>query len=380
MNFKGKFEAITETTLSRFQQGGIMVGDIVKIKPKALNHPKVKEMGDNLKGNIQMLMDTDLHITVTALRSTRDSRGEMGDGLGLGSTTAPTDFWLDVAVLHSPGLKSDPITIPIEVVERQDFGASLPPTPDSLIRKGNVNIKPKEVGPYDNNKGDKYENAKSNTKLKESIEDIYSQMGTPDKKSITVRVPMEDTDETKDVLDELGVTYSVVGTNRFELHGDMDTIQAAMNTVSSQGQGGVVDVEFVGAENEPFNSASQHIPTEDGQPDTTPTPAEQSADTGIKAEEDDDKSLEEAYNGIMTGDARAKEYIIEVPNAFADNVRTYLASEGVNNATVVEGNKSYITISSLSNTDEINVALKDNVMGDLTYLKVHKSDQQLSES
>ena len=186
MNFKGKYEQIVETTLGRYQQGGIMGGDIVKIKSNALNHPKVKDMAENMKGNIKMLMDTDLNITVIGVRSTRDSRGEMSDGLGLSSTTSPTDYWLDVAVLHSPGLRGDPLTIPIEIAERVDFGRNLPSVPDSLKRQGNINIKPVTVGAYDNNKGDTYQNPTKNTKLGESLEDAYDGMdaGMEDRKSV----------------------------------------------------------------------------------------------------------------------------------------------------------------------------------------------------
>ena len=370
MSFKGKFEAITEATLGRFQQGGIMVGDIVKIKSNAMKHPKVKEMADNMKGNIKMLMDTDLHLSVSAVKSIRGSQGDMSDGLGLGSTTAPTDFWVDICVLHSPGQKGNPVTLPIEVLERQDFGANLPPTPDSQRRADTTQINTVDASKYVVRMGD-------NETVKESIEDIYAGMDAESKEQVTVRVPLEDCDGTKDILDEAGVTYSVIGTNRYELHGEMDVIQNALNKIT---QGGVVDgidVEFVGGDDDSLDLATQQLPTDTGMPDFNMTAEPKGIEAGDK---DDEDSLEEAYNGIMTGEVRAKQYIIEVPNAFADNVRTYLASEGVSNHTEVDGNKSYISITSLSNTDQINVALKDNVMGDLTYMKVHKSDQQLSES
>ena len=365
MSFKGKFEAITEATLGRFQQGGIMVGDIVKIKANALNHPKVKEMADNMKGNIEMLMNTDLHLSVSAVKSIRGSQGDMSDGLGLGSTTAPTDFWVDICVLHSPGQKGNPVTLPIEVLERQDFGANLPPIPDSQKRIGNVNIKPVDASKYV-------------IRMGESLEGAYEQVGG-EKEQVTVRVPIEDCDETKDILDEAGVTYSVIGTNRYELHGEMDVIQAALNSISSAFGcecDGEVDVEFVGGDDKSFDMSTQQIPTDTGMPEIDMPPEPK----GLGQHNGHGNSLEEAYNGIMTGEVRAKQYIIEVPNAFADNIRTYLASEGVSNSTTVDGNKSFISISSLSDRDQIGVALKDNVMGDLTYMKVHKSDQQLSES
>lgn len=362
MNFTGKYEQIVETTLGRYQQGGIMAGDIVKIKGNALNHPKVKEMSDNMKGNIKMLMDTDLHLSVTAVKSIRDSRGDMGDGLGLGSTTAPTDFWVDICVLHSPGFRGDPVTLPIEILEKQDFGANLPPIPDSQKRVGDVNIKPKEVGPYDNNRGDKYENAKKNTKIAESIEDIYSDMQQPEQ--VTVRVPLEDSDELKDIFDKFSVTYSLIGPNRFELHGTLDNIQQALNASSTAGAEGI-EIEVVGSGEALGAPATQQIPNETGIPDNA-------GDDG----KNDEPNLEEAYNRIMNGEPKSRVYTIAIPNAFADNVKTYLAQEGVSNIASSQGNLTYIDIVSTSDELQIETAIKDNVMGDLTYLKVYKSDAQ----
>jgi len=344
MNFTGKFEKIAEATLGRYQQGGIMVGDIVKIKKNALNHPKIKEMADNMKGNIEMLMGTDLHLSVSAVKSIRGSQGDMSDGLGLGSTTAPTDFWVDICVLHNPGFKGDPVTLPIEVLEKQDFGANLPPIPDSQKREGDVNIKPKDASKYV-------------TRMGESMEDIYAGMGQPEEaENVTVRVPLEDTDEVKDVFDSLGVTYSVIGTNRYELHGTMDNIKQALNSASTAGEE-EVEVELV-QDDESTIPATQQIPNETGIPDTAK----------------DEDNLEEAYSAIMNKEPRSRVYTIAIPNAFADNVQTYLSQEGVSNIVTSEGNLTYIDIVSTTDEDSIETAIKENVMGDLTYLKVYKSE------
>jgi hypothetical protein len=354
MNFKGKYEAIIESTLGRYQQGGIMGGDIVTIKKNALNHPKVKDMADNLKGNIKMLMDTDLNITVIGVRSTRDSRGEMSDGLGLSSTTSPTDFWLDVAVLHSPGLRGDPITIPIEVAERVDFGGNMPSVPDSLKRKGNINIKPIDASKYVVRMGES---------LEDTFDGMQPEMGEKEVENVTVRVPLEDTDEAKDVFDQMEVTWSVIGTNRFELHGTLDNIQNSLNSIGSAGEENV-DVEYVEGEDD-FNSATQQIPNLSGKPDgeeKKPNPFE-----------DDEANLEEAYKRIGLGTPQSAIYTISVPTAFAENVVTYLAAEGVSNITSIDGNLTLIDIVTTSDEGGIEEALRSNVMGDLTYLTVTKS-------
>lgn len=345
--FTGKYEKIIENTLGRYQQGGIMGGDIVKIKPNALKHPKVKDMSENMKGNIKMLMDTDLHITVIGVRSTRDSRGEMSDGLGVSSTTSPTDFWCDVAVNHSPGFRGDPVTLPIEVLEKQDFGANLPPIPDSQKRVGNVNIKPIDASDYV-------------VRMGEGIEDVYSNMSQPDNggaENVTVRVPLEDCDEVKDIFDQHGVTYSVIGDNRYELHGTLDVIQKALNATASTGTEGV-EVEVISAETEV--PATQQIPNETGIPDTK------------KKEE----SIEEAYAKIFSGEPKPKTYTISVPSAFGDNVKYYLNQEGVNSISTSHGDKIEIDIISTASEKEIEDAIRENVMGDMTFLSVKCSKIQ----
>ena len=90
--------------------------------------------------------------------------------------------------------------------------------------------------------------------------------------------------------------------------------------------------------------------------------------------DDSDDSLEEAYTRIRTG-TMDDTYTIEVPNAFADNVKHYLAIEGVDNTAIVNGNKTYIDISTKADVDSIEESIKKNVMGDMTYLKVYKSSK-----
>lgn len=381
MNFRGKFEKITESTLTRYQQGGLMIGDVVKIKKNALNHPKIKEMGDNVKGNIKMLMDTDLHLRVKAIKSaSRDGDPNVSDGMGMGygATFSPTDFWIDIAVEHSPGFTTDPVSLPIEVLERIDFGANLPPIPDSQRRKGNINIKPVDASDYNNNRGEGGKSFNAGKPLGESMEDIYSKMQQP--KSVTVRVPLEDSEETKAVLDNLGVTYSVIGPNRYELHGTIDNIQKSLNTIGGAQNGGVVDIEYVGAESNPANNATQSIPTDTGKPNNIQNDKENSQEKTKEPKKDDNQSLEEAYARITNGKDKTNLFTIAIPNAFADNVKTYLTQEGIANIATVDGNKTFIDIVTTSDKETVEEAIKQNVMGDLTYLKIYNSNQQISET
>ena len=362
MKFKGKFEQVIESTLVRFQQGGLLVGEVVKIKKKALTHPKVKEMGDNVKANIEMLMQTDLNLRVTAIKSIRGSIGDMSDGLGGGTTSAPTDFWVDVAVEHAPGFTSNPITLPIEVLDRVELGANLAPIPDSLKRKGNVNIKPVEVDGYDNNKGERFSLGKTNKSLSESMEDVYANMGGD---NVTVRVPMEDSDEFRTQLDDAGITYSVIGTNRFELHGKMDVINNILQGTAENPETSVEIIATTDAPEQPeeAQTMSGHaVPSDSG-------------NIGDNEEEDDEdkkntNSIEEAYHNMITS-PNVKTFRIEVANVFAENVVTYLSAENIDHETIVEGNKTLINIKSEGNPEDIKKELVSNVMGDMTYLQVY---------
>jgi len=381
MNFKGKYETIIETTMGRFMSGGILVGDIVKIKKNALKHPKIKEMSDNLKAQIQALADTDLHLSVTAVNSIRPSQGDMGDGLGLGSTTAPTDFWVSIAVLHSPGFKGNPVTLPIEVLELQDFGASLPPVPDSLVRKGNVNIKPVELDNLLATKNTTLKHSKG--AISEAIEDVYGNMGNQEQ-NVTVRLPMEDSEDFKANLDTYGITYSLVGPNRFELHGKMSDIQTVIQKASLESTP-EIEIEVIQPQEPAPCNAPHAIPT-----DTGINPAKVDGEEEDEKRKTEDEGIEEAFNNVGTSTTKlyqldddtgieeafdnvgikVRGYSIVVANAFADNVTTYLASENIDHSTGVDGTRTVFGIRSTAKADDILSDLRQNVMGDLTYLKV----------
>lgn len=145
MNFKGKYEALTEATMVRYQSGGFLVGDQVKINKNALNHPKLKEKADHVKAKIKSLMDGDLNLKIAALKSIYPSAGDNAVGMGLGTTSSPDGLYADVVEEYAPGLFKNPVTLPIEVLEIVENGINYPNIPDSMKRKGDVNIKPKEV-------------------------------------------------------------------------------------------------------------------------------------------------------------------------------------------------------------------------------------------
>jgi hypothetical protein len=158
-DFKGKYETIIETTITRYQQGGILSGDLVRFRKDAMKNDKVKDMMENYKAMIQDAIGTDLNLRVSAVKSIRPTTaGDVSGGANSG-TRAPTDYWVDLAVEYAPGLWRDPITVPIEVLEIVDTDGNLAPVPDSVKRKNKVEM-PKEVDSPD---GDR-KNPNTNTK------------------------------------------------------------------------------------------------------------------------------------------------------------------------------------------------------------------------
>lgn len=149
MDFKGKYEQLAEATISRYQSSGILIGDLIKFRKNILNHPKIKELGDNVKGAIKSMMDSDLTIRVCATRSVYPDVNASG-GLGLSVATTPTEFWVDVCQEYAPGLFKNPMSLPVEVIEVIETGINGAPVPDSLKRKGKINIKGKAVDYVDN--------------------------------------------------------------------------------------------------------------------------------------------------------------------------------------------------------------------------------------
>ena len=138
MNFKGKFEALMEDTIYRYQTGGFLNGDIVKFRTNALSHNGIKAMSGQYQEMVKNAMKTDLNLRVCAIKSIRpNTAGYYGGGQGA-TTDAAGDFYIDLVVEYAPGLWKDPITVPMEVLERVDTGINLAPVPDSLKRKQRI--------------------------------------------------------------------------------------------------------------------------------------------------------------------------------------------------------------------------------------------------
>lgn len=127
--FSGKYEMIAEVALNRYQQGGFLIGDYVKIKKNALNNEKIKGMSDQYKERIKQFKDSDVNLRICAVKTTypNTSFGVVG------SPDAPTGEYVDVVQEISHSNWVNPTTIPMDAVElvETEFYA---PIPDSVKR------------------------------------------------------------------------------------------------------------------------------------------------------------------------------------------------------------------------------------------------------
>jgi len=147
--FKGKYEKLAEATLVRYQNGGVMTGDLVKVLPTALKHPLLKDLGAHVKAAIQELIDSKLNLRVGAVKSIHPTTNGYSDGMGSGATDSPTNLWADIVIELVPGRWGNPVTLPIEVLEILPTDGNLAPIPDELRHKDKVDIKGKKAE-YDN--------------------------------------------------------------------------------------------------------------------------------------------------------------------------------------------------------------------------------------
>lgn len=177
-DFDSKFSVLAEDVITRYQQGGLLTGDIVKFRKDALKNPKVKDMSSTYKTVIEDAAKTDLNLRVSSVKTIRPTTSNFyGGGQGAG-TDAPYDYFVDLVIEYAPGLFRDPITVPIEVLDRVDTGINLAPIPDSLKRPSK-STKPQELETNDKDR----RNPMKNTKLEHTpqAKDGRSNIRTPDK-------------------------------------------------------------------------------------------------------------------------------------------------------------------------------------------------------
>lgn len=137
-----KFVKLFEATISRFNRGGFLANDRVSFVDNVLRNDYFRKQPEELANAVKELMNCGLNLRVKNIKSTFPAVGGAGNPDNFGYS-----FAIEVVPEIAPG-KFDynkTVTVPADLLLRHDDGINLPPIPDSMIRKDNSYIKPKNV-------------------------------------------------------------------------------------------------------------------------------------------------------------------------------------------------------------------------------------------
>lgn len=134
-----KFVNLYESAIQRFTRGGFLTGDLVKLRDGCIKDEWFSNQGSNYLAKIHNFINSGLNIRVSAVKAIRPTT-HSGD-----VQNEADSFLVDIVMELAPGLYKDFVTVPARVLDYVDVYPNLPPVPDSLKRKGDINIEPKEV-------------------------------------------------------------------------------------------------------------------------------------------------------------------------------------------------------------------------------------------
>lgn len=132
-----KFVKLYESAIQRFTRGGFLTGDLVKFVDGAFKDEFFNTQAKNYAERAKYFNDSGLNMRVSAIKAVRPT-------IHSGDIQNEADkFLIDVTLEIAPGLYKDFLTIPAHLLVHFDTYPNLAPVPDSLKRKGDVNIDPK---------------------------------------------------------------------------------------------------------------------------------------------------------------------------------------------------------------------------------------------
>ena len=159
MSKQQKYLTLVEAYLSRFERGGFLVGDVFKFDAKFKSTEGYKKLGVNTRDMIDQMIETGLNVRVVGIKDTTSPRYPGNP------QTSSNDVELTLALDNGGGRYSHYVNITPDLGTPETYYPNLPPIPDAVIRKNNVNIKPEELEKSDNiaNKTDKGDGKLSDT-------------------------------------------------------------------------------------------------------------------------------------------------------------------------------------------------------------------------
>lgn len=135
-----KFKTLLENNFTRFQGGGFLTGDLVKLKSDAANSDWAKKQPENLLAKLREFIDTDEVIRVSSVKAQRPQTHG-----GFQQHLITDGFYCDIVREKAPGMWYDFITVPSELLEYVETGINLPDVPDSIRKENDEIADPKAV-------------------------------------------------------------------------------------------------------------------------------------------------------------------------------------------------------------------------------------------
>lgn len=136
-----KFDTIFESNFSRFQGGGFLTGDVIKLKPGWENDEWTKQAPEQLVAKLKELDSSDLLLRVSSVKTLRPAvNSSVDQSLGVDG------FHIDITQEMAPGrYTGNFLTVPQELIELDGDNDKPPAIPDSLKREEDIDIKPREI-------------------------------------------------------------------------------------------------------------------------------------------------------------------------------------------------------------------------------------------
>lgn len=134
-----KFDAIFESVIQRYQAGGFLTGDPVKLKANYKSSDTYKGMPPHMQKDLDELATSGLNIVVTQVGG-KVSPASAGDQF-----RTPNATFITIAGDQGGGRHYGFITLSPDMLELNDNGINLPAVPDQFKKKDIVIIKPQKV-------------------------------------------------------------------------------------------------------------------------------------------------------------------------------------------------------------------------------------------
>ena len=145
-----KFDTIFESNFSRFQGGGFLTGDVIKLKDGWQGDDWCKSAPEQLVAKLQELDGSDLLLRVSSVKTIRPAVNSSVD-----QAAGVDDFHVDITQEMAPGRYTGHfVTVPQHLLVFDGDQDKLPRIPDSLRREEDVDVKPREIADEDVSTGD----------------------------------------------------------------------------------------------------------------------------------------------------------------------------------------------------------------------------------